>query len=107
MRARIGLAAATVLLLLLLCPIGPSEAATRPITFYFGLARPEAAARAAFFAVEQPGSSSYRRFLSPARTAARYGASATVRARFLRAVRRYGFSARVDPSGVFKPDRSE
>jgi subtilase family serine protease len=100
-RARIRLAAATLPLVLLLGPSGASQAATRPITFYFGLARPEAAARAAFFAVEQPGSSSYRRFLSPARAAARYGASATIRARFLRAIRRHGFSARVDPSGVF------
>jgi subtilase family serine protease len=100
-RVRIGLVAATALLLILLCPIGMSEAATRPITFYFGLVRPEARARAAFFAVEQPGSSAYRRFLSPARTAARYGASPTVRARFVRAVRGHGFSARIDPSGVF------
>lgn len=85
----------------LLCPVGPSRAATRPITFYFGLARPEAAARTAFFAAEQPGSSSYRRFLSPARTAAAYGASPTLRARFLRAIRRLGFSARIDRSRVF------
>jgi kumamolisin len=100
-RARIGLAAATVLLLLVLCPVGPAQAATRPITFYFGLARPEAAARAAFFAVEQPGSASYRRFLSTARTAARYGASARIRGRFRRAIRRHGFSAQIDSSGIF------
>ena len=71
------------------------------ITFYFGLARPEAEARAAFFAVQQPGSATYRRFLTAPQVAARYGASTSVRARFLRAVRGYGFSAQVDPSGVF------
>jgi subtilase family serine protease len=100
MRIRIGLATTTALVLLL-CTAGRSQAATRPITFYFGLTRPAATARRAFFAVQQPGSSSYRRFLSPAQAAARYGASPTVRARFLRVIRRRGFSARIDPSGVF------
>jgi len=76
-------------------------ATTHRITFYFGLQRPEAQARAAFFAVQQPGSPSYRRFLSPSQVAARYGASATVRAQFLRATRRRGFTALIDPSGVF------
>ena len=71
------------------------------ITFYFGLRRPEARARQAFFAVQQPGSASYRRFLTPRQVAARYGASPGVRAQFVRAIRRYGFSVRIDPSGVF------
>jgi kumamolisin len=99
-RVRIGLAAVTTLLLLF-GVAGASAAATPRITFYFGLARPEAAARTAFFAVQQPGSSSYRRFLSPTSTAARFGASPTVRGRFLQAIRRLGFSARIDPSRVF------
>jgi subtilase family serine protease len=71
------------------------------ITFYFGLRRPEARARQAFFAVQQPGSPSYRRFLTPRQVAARYGAGSAVRAQFVRAVRRYGFSVQIDPSGVF------
>ena len=81
-----------------------APAATNPsakTTFYFGLTRPEAAARAAFFAVQRPGSSTYRRFMSPRRIVAIYGASPSVRRRFLRLVRGYGFAAKVDPSGVF------
>ena len=70
-------------------------------TFYFGLTRPERAARSAFFAVQRPGSSTYRRFMSPRRIAAVYGASPSVRRRFLRLVRGYGFTAKIDPSGVF------
>lgn len=99
-RVRICPAAVTALLLLF-GAAGAASAATPRITFYFGLARPEVAARTAFFAVEQPSSFSYRRFLTPASTAARYGASPTVRARFRRAIRRLGFSARIDPSRVF------
>ncbi len=83
------------------CAVGASAAAPRRITFYFGLARPEARARAAFFAVQQPGSPTYRRFLSPVRVAARYGAGPAVRAAFSRDVRRLGFSVRIDPTGVF------
>src|ERR1700729_778792 len=71
------------------------------ITFYFGLRRPEAQARRAFFAVQQPGSPSYRRFVTPRQVAARYGASSAVRARFVRTIRRYGFSVQIDQSGVF------
>ena len=78
-----------------------AQAASPRITFYFGLRRPEAKARQAFFAVQQPGSSSYRRFLTPRQVATRYGASASIRTRFVRDIRRYGFSVRVDPSGVF------
>jgi kumamolisin len=70
-------------------------------TFYFGLTRPEGAARAAFFSVQRPGSATYRRFMSPRRVAAVYGATPSVRRRFLRLVRGYGFTARIDPSGVF------
>jgi Pro-kumamolisin, activation domain len=102
--AALGLALAT------LCLAVPSARADRSarrgsssprITFYFGLRRPEAQARRAFFAVQQPGSSNYRRFLTPGQVAARYGASVSVRSRFVRDIRRYGFSARIDPSGVF------
>ncbi len=81
----------------------PSRAAapSPTVTFYFGLKRPEVQARAAFFAVQQPGSSSYRRFLSLRRVAARYGAGPATRRAFTRAVTRRGFSVRIDPSGVF------
>ena len=78
-----------------------SAAAPKRITFYFGLTRPEARARQAFFAVQRPGSATYRRFLRPARVAARYGASPEVRSAFIRGVRRRGLSVRVDPTGVF------
>ena len=81
-----------------------APAATGPsakTTFYFGLTRPEAAARAAFFSVQRPGSATYRRFMTARRVAAVYGAAPSVRRRFLRLVRRYGFSAQIDPSGVF------
>ncbi len=71
------------------------------ITFYFGLKRPEASAAAAFFAVSQPGSPSYRRFLSLNQVAARYGASRATRSAFERAIARLGLSAQIDPSGVF------
>ena len=100
MRAGFRLAAVTALLLLLGSGASAAAAPSR-ITFPFGLVRPEARARAAFYAVEQPGSSSYRRFLRPARIAARYGAGPAVRARFLRAIRIHGFAARIDASGVF------
>src|SRR6202042_537435 len=94
-----------VLALMIVLGLGGVPAAmgaTSPrITFFFGLQRPEASARAAFFAVQQPGSPTYRRFLSPQQVAARYGASPAVRSEFLGAVRRLGFSAQVDPSGVF------
>ncbi len=76
-------------------------AAPKRITFYFGLTRPEARAQAAFFAVQRPGSETYRRFLSPSQVAARYGASRAVRAAFVRDVRRRGFSVRVDRTRVF------
>jgi kumamolisin len=71
------------------------------ITFYFGLGRPEASARSAFFAVQQPGNGRYRRFLTPREVSRRYGASARVRAAFVRGIRRLGLTARIDRSGVF------
>jgi kumamolisin len=71
------------------------------ITFYFGLKRPERKAAAAFFAVERPGSPTYRRFLSQAQIAGRYGASPATRRAFARGIRRLGLRARIDPSAVF------
>jgi kumamolisin len=104
-RTTLGAAAALGVSLAILCvTVAPASAARAPsprITFYFGLRRPEAAARHAFFAVQQPGAATYRRFLTPAQVAARYGASPWVRTRFLHDIRRHGFAARVDPSGVF------
>ena len=105
-RASVGAAAALGLGLATAAAVAPSAVAARPapsprITFYFGLRRPEARARQAFFAAQQPGSPSYRRFLPPRQVASRYGASPSIRSRFVRYIRRYGFSVRVDPSGVF------
>jgi kumamolisin len=79
----------------------PTATPSPTVTFYFGLNRPEAQARTAFFAVQQPGSSSYRRFLSLRQVAARYGASQATRTAFTRAVTRLGLSVRIDPSGLF------
>jgi subtilase family serine protease len=106
---RLGVAAALGLGLAMAVPAIPSARAARGgralssprITFYFGLRRPEAKARQAFFAVQEPSSPSYRRFLTLRQVAARYGASSSVRMRFVRDIRRFGFSVRIDPSGVF------
>ena len=71
---------ASTLTLALCLALAASAAASPPrITIYFGLKRPEAAARSAFFAVQQPGSPSYRRFFTVDQVAARYGASRAVR----------------------------
>jgi hypothetical protein len=78
------------------------SAARGPVlTFYFGLKRPEKKAVAAFWAVQQPGSHSYRRFLTPAQIARRYGASPATRSAFVAAMRRLGLRASIDPTGVF------
>ena len=71
------------------------------LTFYFGLKRPEAKAMAAFWAVQQPGSPTYRRFLTPNEIARRYGASQTTRSAFVTAMRQLGLRATIDPTGVF------
>ncbi len=76
-------------------------AATPKITFYFGLERPEAGARAAFAAVGKPGSPSYRSFLTASQTARRYGASRSTIVALRRAARRHGLTARADRSRVF------
>lgn len=84
-------------------PAVTAAAAPHPpsITFYFGLKRPEARADAAFYAVENPASHRYRRFLSLPQVSRRYGASAATRAAFATQVRKLGLTSRVDPSGVF------
>ena len=79
----------------------PAVARPPEITFYFGLERPEGRARAAFTAVGQPGSPSYRQFLGAREVASRYGASRRTIAALGRVVRRHGLSARVDRSRVF------
>jgi Pro-kumamolisin, activation domain len=71
------------------------------LTFYFGLKRPEAKAIAAFWAVQQPGSATYRRFLTPAEIARRYGASQATRSAFVAAMRQLSLRATIDPTGVF------
>ena len=71
------------------------------LTFYFGLKRPEAKAIAAFWAVQQPGSPTYRRFLTPNEIARRYGASQATRSAFVAAMRQLGLRATIDPTGVF------
>lgn len=88
-------------LLLLGSVAGPASARSPRVTFYFGLKRPEAAARAAFFAVQAPSSASYRHFESAAEVARRYGASAATARALRRAGRRRGLRIRIDPSRVF------
>ena len=91
-----------LLALALIVPAGASAAPTSPtITYYFGLERPEAAARAAYFAVGDPASAAYRRFLPVGQLARTYGASPATRRAFRQALRRRGFTVRFDPSGVF------
>lgn len=90
----------SVVLALALALVAASPASAR-VTFYFGLERPEGAARAAWSAVGNPSSNSYRQFSSQAATAKRYGASSATIRRFKRAVRRHGLRARVDRSRVF------
>jgi subtilase family serine protease len=102
MRRRGILVLASVAAALLFATLSPAAGAASPrITFYFGLARPEAKARKAFFAVQQPGSATYRRFLSASRAASRYGASARTRRAFIGGIRRLGLSPSIDRSGVF------
>jgi kumamolisin len=93
-----------VVLVLALTPVVASPAAAArpaPVTFYFGLERPEASARAAWNAVGDPGSATYRHFLSAQAVARRYGASASTIRRFRRGIGRHGLSARADSSRVF------
>ena len=99
----VGLAVALLACVLPLNAPGSVAIAERApkLTFYFGLERPEAKAIAAFWAVQQPGSANYRRFLTPAQVARRYGASPATRGAFVAAIRRLGLQASIDPSGVF------
>jgi len=82
-------------------PPAPVAAPAPPVTFYFGLTRPEARAQRAWTAVGDPASASYRRFMTLREVAATYGASRRTVAAFRRAARRHGLSATVDASGVF------
>jgi kumamolisin len=98
--------ALTVLAACLLAAAGggapPAAMAASPeITFYFGLERPEARARAAFDAVGTPGSASYRRFVTVGEAGRRYGARPRTVAAVRRIALRHGLSARVDRSRVF------
>ena len=99
-RAVLGASVAAALLCAGTAWAAAPSAGTR-ITFYFGLKRPEAKAQTALFAVERPGSPSYRRFLTPGQVSARYGASRATRTAFVRDVRALGLSVRIDASGVF------
>jgi hypothetical protein len=51
--------------------------------------------------VQEPGSRTYRRFLSPTQIGRRYGAWPATRTAFTAAMRRLGLTSRMDPSGVF------
>ena len=81
----------------------PRRPARPKISFYFGLERPEAQARAAFTAVSQPGSPSYRKFVGVRDVARRYGASARTIRTLKRRARRHGLVARIDRSGRVRP----
>lgn len=78
----------------------PPNRAT-PITLYFGLTRPEAAARADWARVGDPASSAYRHFATAGQAARRYGASPITIRRFRAAATALGLTATIDPSGVF------
>jgi kumamolisin len=79
----------------------PAAAAGPEITFYFGLKRPEGAARTAFAAVGDPSGAPYRSFLGVEQAAHRYGASPRTARALKRVLRARGLSARVDRSRVF------
>lgn len=80
----------------------PAAAKSSPrVTFYFGLKRPEASARQAFWTVSQPSSSQYRHFLTLRQVASRYGASPRTINAFKRAGRRHGLEVTIDRSRVF------
>ncbi len=98
--ARVGLLA-IVVAVTVGCAAAAASAKSGPITFYFGLKRPEASAQKAFFAVSSPGASRYRHFLSLTQVSARYGAVPAVRRAFVRQITRLGLTARIDGSGVF------
>jgi kumamolisin len=70
-------------------------------TVYLGLKRPEAAARAQFEAVTQPGSLGYRRFLSLGQVGQLYGAGPKTRRALRAAAEESGVSVAIDRSGVF------
>jgi kumamolisin len=97
-RVRTSVLLATIALALGLAPA--AHAAPR-VTFFFGLERPEGGARAAWSAAGDPGSGTYRQFLSTAAVARRYGASASTIRRFRRGIRRHGLGVQVDRSRVF------
>jgi hypothetical protein len=92
---------AIVLVMTIGAPAAMASAKSGPITFYFGLKRPDASAQKAFFAVSRPGSSTYRHFLSLKQVSARYGATRAVRRAFVRQIKRLGLTSRIDGSGVF------
>jgi Pro-kumamolisin, activation domain len=83
--------------------VAPGRAAGQGpvLTFYFGLKRPESKAVGAFWAVQQPGSETYRRFVTRAELARRYGAAPATRRAFIGGMRQLGLTASIDPTGVF------
>ena len=100
----VAMLACSALLLLASGSRAVAASTARPgpvLTFYFGLKRPEAKAVAAFWAVQQPESATYRQFLTPAEIAWRYGASSATRSAFVAAISHLGLRASIDPSGVF------
>ncbi|MDW5594913.1 S53 family peptidase [Conexibacter stalactiti] len=99
MRSRLPIAVAIAFLVL--SGASAASAGGQEITFYLGLRRPEAAARAAVAAVADPAAASYRGFSTARAVAARYGASAATVAGLRRSARRHGLVVRVDRSRLF------
>jgi kumamolisin len=89
-----------VVALLLLTGSGEAIGKTK-ITWYFGLARPEAKARNAFYAVSDPSSGSYRNFRTTAQIRSGYGASPRTISRLRKVLRKRRLGLRVDPTGTF------
>jgi hypothetical protein len=85
---------AIALVVMVGCPAAVACAKSGPITFYFGLKRPDATAQKAFFAVSWPGSSTYRHFLNLKQVSARYGATRAVRRAFVGQIKRLGIRMR-------------
>lgn len=72
-----------------------------PVTFYWGLVRPESWAEARVASIATPGSTEYRRFLSARQTARTYGASPRTVRTVARYVRSLGLIPTLDKSRVF------
>ncbi len=72
-----------------------------PVSFYFGLKRDDASARAAALAAGDPSSAQYRQFPTRSQIQQKYGASAQTISQLTAVLKNYGLTMEVDGTGVF------